>query len=276
MIHHHQKGFMVGFETETELPIVLDNAEQTGYSIHSSKMGSGMHSNASKCPCMEMPCCCERGEGVGYGMSGGSGFARGTHMDTGFDRTIGAGMGSKTYRKKGCGTGSMPPPENENEYPLVASGRFSVKPIPNAPPLERKVGGKKKGMGFKEIQDDLKKFDFNRIKDYVGLAKPKKGMGFDEVRSDLRKFDFNRIKDYVGLAKPPKDLQNAVGKMLNMKQREQLLDVKPKVVERNQMQAIRGAGRSTRNEIVKKIMKEKGMKMIEASSYVKKHNLYKK
>jgi hypothetical protein len=155
----------------------------------------------------------------------------------------------------------MPPPENENEYPLIASGRFAVKPIPNAP-LERKVG-----MGFKEIQDDLKKFDFNRIKDYVGLAKPKKGKGFDEVRSDLRKFDFNRIKDYVGLAKP---------KMLNMKQREQLPDVKPKVVERNQMQAIRGAGRSTRNEIVKKIMKEKGMKMIEASSYVKKHNLYKK
>lgn len=242
----------------------LDNAEQTGYSIHSSKMGSGMHSNASKCPCMEMPCCCERGEG--YGMSGGSGFARGTHMDTGFDRTIGAGMGSKTYRKKGCGTGSMPPPENESEYPLIASGRFAVKPIPNAPPLERKVGGKKKGMGLKEIQDDLKKFDFNRIKDYVGLAKPKKGKGLGELKSDLKKFDFNRIKDYVGLAKP---------KMLNMKQREQL-PINPQVVERNQMQAIRGAGRSTRNEIVKKVMKEKGMKMIEASSYVKKHNLYKK
>ena len=37
-----------------------------------------------------------------------------------------------------------------------------------------------------------------------------------------------------------------------------------------------GGGRSARAEIVKKIMKEKGMKMIEASKYVKEHGLYKK
>ena len=37
-----------------------------------------------------------------------------------------------------------------------------------------------------------------------------------------------------------------------------------------------GDGRKKRAEIVKKIMKEKGMKMIEASKYVKEHNLYKK
>jgi hypothetical protein len=37
-----------------------------------------------------------------------------------------------------------------------------------------------------------------------------------------------------------------------------------------------GDGRKARAEIVKKIMKEKGMKMIEASKYVKEHNLYKK
>jgi hypothetical protein len=33
-------------------------------------------------------------------------------------------------------------------------------------------------------------------------------------------------------------------------------------------------GRAKRAEIVKKVMKEKGLKMIEASQYVKKHNLY--
>ena len=37
-----------------------------------------------------------------------------------------------------------------------------------------------------------------------------------------------------------------------------------------------GDGRKKRAEIVKKVMKEKGMKMIEASKYVKEHNLYKK
>ena len=42
------------------------------------------------------------------------------------------------------------------------------------------------------------------------------------------------------------------------------------------MPDMEGGGRSKRNEIVKKIMKEKGMKMIEASKYVKEHGLYKK
>jgi hypothetical protein len=37
-----------------------------------------------------------------------------------------------------------------------------------------------------------------------------------------------------------------------------------------------GDGRKARAEIVKKVMKEKGMKMIEASKYVKEHGLYKK
>ena len=40
--------------------------------------------------------------------------------------------------------------------------------------------------------------------------------------------------------------------------------------------SMKGDGRKARAEIVKKIMKEKGMKMIEASKYVKEHNLYKK
>jgi hypothetical protein len=35
-------------------------------------------------------------------------------------------------------------------------------------------------------------------------------------------------------------------------------------------------GSSTRNQIVAKIMREKGMKLVEASQYVKQHNLYKK
>jgi coproporphyrinogen III oxidase-like Fe-S oxidoreductase len=34
-------------------------------------------------------------------------------------------------------------------------------------------------------------------------------------------------------------------------------------------------GRRKRAEVVKKVMKEKGMKMIEASKYVKEHGLYK-
>ena len=35
-----------------------------------------------------------------------------------------------------------------------------------------------------------------------------------------------------------------------------------------------GDGRKKRAEIVKRVMKEKGLKMIEASKYVKEHHLY--
>jgi hypothetical protein len=40
--------------------------------------------------------------------------------------------------------------------------------------------------------------------------------------------------------------------------------------------AMDGAGRSARAAIVKKVMKEKGLSLIEASKYVKQHGLYKK
>ena len=39
---------------------------------------------------------------------------------------------------------------------------------------------------------------------------------------------------------------------------------------------MKGDGRKARAEVVKRVMKEKGMKMIEASKYVKEHGLYKK
>jgi hypothetical protein len=53
-----------------------------------------------------------------------------------------------------------------------------------------------------------------------------------------------------------------------------------KVVEKNQMQGIIGGGMSggvkKRAELVKKIMAEKGLSMINASKYVKEKGLYKK
>ena len=46
--------------------------------------------------------------------------------------------------------------------------------------------------------------------------------------------------------------------------------------DKNQVIKTVGGSRSVRAEIVKKIMKEKGLSMINASKYVKEHNLYKK
>ena len=52
-------------------------------------------------------------------------------------------------------------------------------------------------------------------------------------------------------------------------------DLKASVV-REATKAVSGGGRSARAAIVKKVMAEKGLKMIEASKYVKEHGLYKK
>lgn len=323
--------------------------------------GSGrtsMTANASKCPCGQCPCCCETGEG----MSGGSGYAMGTFMDLGFEPTIGAGggKGSRTYRKKttGCGQiAALPPPENVFELGNVGAGMVEpikdlTKPLPDRKATRetapRVVGGKKHkktGKGTKEVKEDLGKFDFNRLKDYIGLAKPKelmdfkrqtglRGKGFEELKSDLRKFDANRIKDYVGLGRYGKKYMKGSGffdsiaeffrKTLPSKLTESAMaindavvkgrkavglgsgtaelksdlgkfdmnrikdwvglgrNIPQKVVEKSVMRPVIGGGKSggadgrtKRAEIVKKVMQEKGMKMIEASSYVKQHGLYK-
>jgi hypothetical protein len=166
-----------------------------------------------------------------------------------------------------------------------------------------------RGKGFEELKADLRKFDANRIKDYVGLGRygkkymkgsgffdsianffkqfPEKinsvimpvaqkinetvqkgrqaiglGRGTAELKSDLAKFDMNRIKDYIGLGK---------GR-----------DIPQKVVEHSVMKPVIGGGKSggdgrkKRAEIVKRVMKEKKLSMINASKYVKENNLYSK
>lgn len=321
--------------------------------------GRSVMTNASKCMCRQMPCQCATGEG----MSGGSGYASGTFMDLGFEPTIGAGggKGSATYRKKAVGCGqiaSLPPPENVFELGNVGAGAGMLdsfnapimpdKATPRDPTLKRVIGGRKAktGKGTAELKSDIGKFDFNRLKDYIGLAKPKelmdfkrqtglRGKGFEELKSDLRKFDANRIKDYVGLGRYGKKYMKGSGffdkiaeffsKTLPSKLNEGAMaindvvvkgrkavglgkgtaelksdlakfdmnrikdyiglgrgTVPQKVVEYSVMKPVIGGGKSggadgrkKRAEIVKKVMKEKGMKMIEASAYVKQHGLYK-
>lgn len=223
-------------------------------------VGSGIHNTASKCPCREIPCRC------GSGYSGGSGFAAGTFMDTGYEPTIGAGMssGSKTYRKRGCGQiAGLPPPENLGE--LEGMGKFPSEPIEQPlyrpqrnPPkemTERKVGGKKGR---------------------------KKGCGTKEFKEDVGKFDFNRVKDWIGLAKPPAEMKREVKKLMTQTELARLPQKNvDKVVEKAQMNSVIGGGKSggadgrkKRAEIVKRIMKERGVKMIQASKIVKAEKLY--
>jgi len=380
-------GEMISSDVHSNLLKYINhlNGELTD-SFEGSGMSGGKHANASKCPCACMPCRCMSRDMEGDGMSGGSGYASATVRDMGYEPTIGAGggKGSKAYRKTGCGQiAALPPPENVFELGNVGAGmnflpnRDEMAPMADRraeEKVKRVIGGKKRGKthimpdgtvmldsehkmgrGTAELKADLGKFDFNRLKDYIGLGKPKelmdfkravglRGKGFEDFKADLRKFDANRLKDYVGLGRygkkhisgsgffdsianffkqfPEKinsvlmpiagkitetvnkgrqaiglgrgtaELKADLGKFdLNrlkdyfgagMPRNANIPDpktVEPKVRERNQMQAVIGGaggdGRKRRAAIVKKVMLEKGLKLIDASKYVKAHGLYK-
>jgi hypothetical protein len=238
----------------------IQYSDEQGYNFDGSNMYGGVHSNANNCECMEMPCRCYKGEDST--LSGGSGYAAGTRLDSGFERTIGAtgsGMGSKLYKKGRGQSGGLPPPENLNEFPQL--GVAGPDNLVAEAKVKRVVGGKK-GKGLKELQSDVNKFDFNRIKQYIGLGK--KGKGMKEIKEDLKKAVGGAMYNQTQLTRlPPKNID--------------------KVVERNQMQGVVGGGmsgggdgRKKRAELVKKVMAEKGLSMINASKYIKDHNLYKK
>jgi hypothetical protein len=260
----YQNQYSEGVSNEYDRMIrdYIHNSDRTNSNFDGSNMYGGRMSNANNCQCMQAPCRCYKGEDSTVSLSGGSGFAAGTRLDSGFERTIGAGIGSKVYKKGKGQVAGMPPPENLNEYPQVGvAGPDNL----SKAVVKRVVGGKK-GSGLQEIKDDLKKADLNRIKQYIGLGK--KGKGMKEIKEDLKKADLNRIKDYVGLGMNQAQLARLPPKNID------------KVVEKNQMQGIIGGGMSggvkKRAELVKKIMAEKGLSMINASKYVKEKGLYKK
>jgi len=227
----------------------IHNSDRQGSNFDGSNMYGGRMSNANNCQCMQAPCRCYKGEDSTVSLSGGSGFAAGTRLDSGFERTIGAGIGSKVYKKGKGQIAGMPPPENLNEFPQVAvAGPDNL----SKAVVKRVVGGKK-GSGLQEIKDDLKKADLNRLKDYIGLGKKGKGMKEIKEGGAMNQAQLARL--------PPKNID--------------------KVVEKNQMQGVIGGGmsgdgRKKRAELVKKIMAEKGLSMINASKYVKEKGLYKK
>lgn len=85
----------------------------------------------------------------GCGMCGGSGFGKMTRMDTGFEKSLGSAE-IKNFRPNTNNTGGVKVMEKEN---------------PELCDME--------GSGTKELKDDVGKFDFNRVKDWIGLGKKK-------------------------------------------------------------------------------------------------------
>jgi hypothetical protein len=173
----------------------------------------------------------------GCGMCGGSGFGKMTMMDTGFDTSLGSAE-VKNFRPNTNNTGGMKTMKKENpklegcakakrgRKSKMGAGLMDYMPIQDriARPDEAWKQRRDKrfqpkeeimimeGSGTKELKDDLNKFDFNRIKDYIGMAKPKDmmalkkhlkmtGSGWEEFKKDLGSFDFNKVKSWIGLGK---------------------------------------------------------------------------
>jgi hypothetical protein len=109
------------------------------------------------------------------------------------------------------------------------------------------------------------------VKGIIGLGRTKKGGKKAKgglSLSDVLESAKPAISKAVAVAKP---IAKQVAKDLGEKAIEAVAS-KAKSTLASKVGS--GGGRSKRAEIVRKIMKEKGMKMIEASKYVKAHNLY--
>lgn len=206
----------------------------------------------------------ERGEVLeGDGYSGGAlgataGFAKGTHMDTGFERTIGAGRsgGVRKYKKRKPKTME---PVVVMETDMVGKGDCGC------------GGGPVSGAGMKIT--DTKHIVGSGKKQRAELVKKimkEKGLSMIEASKYVKQHNLYKGSGMSGgteLGLP----DSLAGSGMSGGALVPVANMKASYMAG---QGRSGGGRSKRAEIVKKIMKEKGLSMIEASKYVKQHNLY--
>jgi hypothetical protein len=197
---------------------------------------------------------------------GKGGFNKGTHLDTGYEKTKGAtvsSVGSKKYKKKG--------------------GSKDIKLEKKK--VERVIGGKRgrpsKMKGGTELGLPLSFFSSNN-KEVIEVKKKKKKEEEDMKKKELElKKEEEKNNNQI-----EKDI-NIPGEAVQLDGKGKKKKGKGKLTERAQMKGVVYGGKKknkesvkskgeSRAEIVKRIMKEKGLKMIMASKYVKEHGLYKK
>ena len=214
---------------------------------------------------------------------------------------------AKRGRKSKMGSGlGMQPIQNANPFPIARPDEaWKLKKDRYQPMKEVMVESNDIfGSGTKELKEDLNKFDMNRIKDWVGLAKPKDymalkkhagltGKGWEEFKKDLGSFDFNKVKSWVGLGKYGKanskrmmgsgwwdSFKNFWSSTLPSAIQSVAMPINDAVVKVRSAVGLGksgggvSGGKAKRAEIVKKVMKDKSLSMIDASKFVKEHNLY--
>ena len=147
--------------------------------------------------------------------------------------------------------------------------------------------GKKRGRPRKQTKKDredeklaMEVHDLKKDKAPKKRGRPRKekvegGFNLGKALKDVGKLAKPAIADVKARGKDAvKDLVKKVGRSAKQSLKESI-----NKNAKDAVQATGGAkkpdGRKRRAEIVKKIMKEKGLKMVEASKYVKQHGLYK-
>jgi len=201
----------------------------------------------------------------------------GDNMISGMNRTIGSGV--SVYNK----TQDKPCPKGHKTCKCHETGLLGG----NNPGLDPKTRMELNlGAG---VGDDIKKFFEKDLKKFFEEDVKNK---FNEIKKDVGDWLGEHGTELMEAGAPgPKGMNSALRPKRKAKSKAKGGELKPNTSAGNpgfssNMSPTGGAlrsnsgaavdGRKVRAELVKKIMKEKGLSMVKASSYVKEHNLYKK
>lgn len=207
----------------------------------------------------------------------------GDNMISGMNRTVGSGVA--VYNK----TQDKPCPKGHKVCKCHETGLLGG----NNPGLDPKTRMELNlGAG---IGDDIKKFFEKDVKKFFEEDVKKK---LDQVGNDVKNWLGEHGTELLEMGAPGQTgMNSALRPKRKAKSKAKGGELKPNTSAGNpgfssNMSPIGGVapkqsgertnsgagtdGRKVRAELVKKVMKEKGLKMVDASKYVKEHNLYKK
>jgi hypothetical protein len=238
-------------------------------------------------------------------IGGGGGFARGSIRDTGFGRVLGAGKskgGVKMYKKAPLKLTKVVGGAKRRGRPKKMVGGTELglplkfveeaPKLPKAPkvkvPKVKKVSKVKEAKKIEKIIDNIKEDEKKDEKEDEKESKDVEKMEGKGFLSSLWKGIKTVAKPLASVAKvglsmtplPQAQLAAAgldalgAGKRRGRPSKMKGGNLVPVANMRGSSMAGQGKPKNKRAEIVKKIMKEKKLSMIEASKYVKEHKLY--
>jgi len=171
-MYQQDKTYIEHLDSEALKPLYLSGGGMSGgkmVNLQDKYIEDVLRGGCMNCGCQPM---CRQ--------IGGSGYGKATWKDDGYGREMGLGT-VELFKPKPNSKGGVKEMKKEDS----------------------KICYVGVGSGAKEFRDDVKSFDWNRTKDWLGLGKHLKmtGKGWDEFKKDLSNFNFNTVKSWIGLGK---------------------------------------------------------------------------